>query len=167
MKAKISFRNLALYMATQKLILDYDYDFLLIGILSSAPDYKLCWEMNKILQISLKKEKDLQLQLHESEKEEGLKLTFEKPEMTPCFSSYSYYNEINHVKYTVVANKSISALLVKEEQSVDFFLVVDGLYDDWEKEEAIINGLREQREIITAYKIDPNKLKSKQNLIFE
>ncbi|PCJ58511.1 MAG: hypothetical protein COA79_13430 [Planctomycetota bacterium] len=154
-------------MATQKLVLDYDYDFLLIGILSSAPDYKLCWGINKVLQIALKKEKDLQLQLHESEKREGLKLTFEKPEMTPQFSMYSYYNEVTHERYTIAANKSISALLIKEEQSVDFFLIVDGLYEDWEKEEAIINGLREQREIITAYKIDPNKLKSKQNLIFE
>ncbi|MBL4625741.1 MAG: IPExxxVDY family protein [Flavobacteriales bacterium] len=154
-------------MGTTKLVLDYDYDFLLIGILASVPDYKLCWGMNKALKILLRKEKDLELRLHENEKKEGLKLTFETPEMTPLFSMYSFYNEVNHVKYTVAANKSASGLLVKEEQSVDFFLVVEGLYDDSEKEEVIISALREQREIITAYKIDPNNLKSKQNLIFE
>ena len=153
-------------MAIKKLVLDYDYDFLLIGILSSAPDYKLCWGMNKVLNIALKKEKDLELQLHDNEKNEGLKLTFDKPEMTPRYSMYTYYNEVTHLRYTVASNRSVSSLLIKEEQSVDFFLVVDGLYDDLKKGDSIVNDLRKQREIITAYKIDPNNLKSKQNLIF-
>ncbi len=153
-------------MAIKKLVLDYDYDFLLIGILSSAPDYKLCWGINKVLNIVLKKEKDLELQLHNNEKNEGLQLTFEKPEMTPQYSMYTYYNEVTHLRYTVASNRSISGLLIKEEQSVDFFLVVEGLHDDLNKGDRIVNDLREQREIITAYKIDPNNLKSKQNLIF-
>ena len=154
-------------MAIKKLVLDYDYDFLLIGILSSEPDYKLCWGINKVLNIVLKKEKDLELQLHDKEMNDGLKLTFDKPEMTPRYSMYTYYNEVTHLRYTVASNRSVSGLLIKEEQSVDFFLVVDGLYDDLKKGDSIVNDLRKQREIITAYKIDPNNLKSKQNLIFE
>jgi hypothetical protein len=154
-------------MTTTKLVLDYDYEFLLIGILSSAADYKLCWGMNKSLNILLVKEKDLELQLYEKDRTGGLTLLFETPELTPKFSMYSYYNEVTHLKYTIVANKSNSGLLVKEEQSVDFFLTVEGLYDDLETEEKIIASLRSQSEIITAYKIDPNNLKSKQNLIFE
>jgi hypothetical protein len=154
-------------MAIKKLVLDYDYDFLLIGILSSVPDYKLCWGINKVLNIVLKKEKDLELQLHDKEMNDGLKLTFDKPEMTPRYSMYTYYNEVTHLRYTVASNRSVSGLLIKEEQSVDFFLVVDGLYDDLKKGDSIVNDLRKQREIITAYKIDPNNLKSKQNLIFE
>ncbi|MBT6438910.1 MAG: IPExxxVDY family protein [Flavobacteriales bacterium] len=154
-------------MAIKKLVLDYDYDFLLIGILSSVPDYKLCWGINKVLNIVLKKEQDLELQLHDKEMNDGLKLTFDKPEMTPRYSMYTYYNEVTHLRYTVASNRSVSGLLIKEEQSVDFFLVVDGLYDDLKKGDSIVNDLRKQREIITAYKIDPNNLKSKQNLIFE
>ena len=153
-------------MAIKKLVLDYDYDFLLIGILSSVPDYKLCWGINKVLNIVLKKEQDLELQLHDKEMNDGLKLTFDKPEMTPRYSMYTYYNEVTHLRYTVASNRSVSSLLIKEEQSVDFFLVVDGLYDDLKKGDSIVNDLRKQREIITAYKIDPNNLKSKQNLIF-
>ena len=117
-------------MAIKKLVLDYDYDFLLIGILSSVPDYKLCWGINKVLNIVLKKEQDLELQLHDKEMNDGLKLTFDKPEMTPRYSMYTYYNEVTHLRYTVASNRSVSGLLIKEEQSVDFFLVVDGLYDD-------------------------------------
>ena len=154
-------------MAIKKLVLDYDYDFLLIGILSSVPDYKLCWGINKVLNIVLKKEQDLELQLHDKEMNDGLKLTFDKPEMTPRYSMYTYYKEVTHLRYTVASNRSVSGLLIKEEQSVDFFLVVDGLYDDLKKGDSIVNDLRKQREIITAYKIDPNNLKSKQNLIFE
>ena len=154
-------------MSTKKLLLDYDYDFLLIGILSTVPDYKLCWGMNRALKLNLNREKDLELLLKNNEEESDLTLSFEHPELLYQFSKFGYYNEVTHIRYTVVANKSNSRLLIREEQSVDYFLLVDGLYGDEKLSEDMIKKLRKQKEIVTAYTIDPNTLKSKQNLIFE
>lgn len=154
-------------MSTTKLLLDYDYDFFLVGILSTVPDYKLCWGMNRALKLNLNREKDLELLLQNHEESSDLLLSFDNPELLHQFSKFGFYDEATHVQYTVVANKSNSRLLIREEQSVDYFLVVDGLYGDSNLEENIIKKLREQKEIVTAYMIDPNTLKSKQNLIFE
>lgn len=153
-------------MKTTKLQFDYDYDFLLIGILSGVPDYRFCWILNKLLGLNLKKQEDLVIQINIEEKNKSPKLDFEKPEKKKSFSFYACENETLHVSYKVVANRTENHLLIKEEQSVDFFLIIDGLYDDLHASE-IIRKVRESDMVITAYEIDPNQLKSKENLIFE
>lgn len=123
--------------------------------------------MNKTLKISLSRKKDLEMSIGALQPDSSPTLEFDTPELNPRFAMFDYYNEVTHVRYSIIANKSKSAMLIREEQSVDFFLIVDGLYEDSHKERSIIDALKEQTGIITAYKIDPNQLKSKQNLIFE
>ena len=46
-------------MKKSKLVIEYDFDFELLGILSSARGYKLAWEINHALGIQLVKQPDL------------------------------------------------------------------------------------------------------------
>ena len=46
-------------MKKSKLVIDYEFDFELLGIISSAKGYKLAWELNQALGIQLVKQPDL------------------------------------------------------------------------------------------------------------
>jgi len=46
-------------MKITKLIVEHDYDFEVLGLISSAKEYKLVWSINKILSINMIKQKDI------------------------------------------------------------------------------------------------------------
>ena len=71
-------------MKKSKLIIEYDFDFELLGILSSARDYKLAWEINQVLGIQLVKQPDLVV---------GFKNSEEK-----SFSFYAHETQLNRLK---------------------------------------------------------------------
>ena len=49
-------------MKKNRLIIEYDYEFHLLGITSSAKFYKLAWALNKALSIDLRKIEDYRLE---------------------------------------------------------------------------------------------------------
>lgn len=153
-------------MSKTKLLLEYDYDFLLFGIISRIPDYKLSWFINNALEINLVKDQDLQFVNHTKHNANDLTLGFDSPEDSAAFSFYRFENELEHLSYTLVANRSGSSMLIKEEQSVDFFLIIGGIYDEVDTEQ-LMDKLRLVQDIIAVFEIDPNRLKSKQNLLFD
>lgn len=52
-------------MKKTRLVIEYDYDFELLGITSSAKFYKLAWSVNQALHIRLVREPDYELPLKE------------------------------------------------------------------------------------------------------
>lgn len=135
-----------------KLEIEYDYDFVLIGICSHEKDYRICWALNNKLGFDLKKTEELEI------KEKKL----DEPSL---FSMYVYENAEQYTDYYVIANRSENGLLVPEQKQADYFLVIKGTVAD-EQVESLVKQLREVSMILTAYEIDPNQLKSKQNLLF-
>ncbi|HEY9048418.1 MAG TPA: IPExxxVDY family protein [Ohtaekwangia sp.] len=71
-------------MKKSKLVIDYEYDFELLGLTSTARGYKLAWEINQALHIQLVKQPDLAV---------GFKNNDEK-----YFSFYAYETQINRLK---------------------------------------------------------------------
>jgi hypothetical protein len=71
-------------MKKTKLIIDYEFDFELLGLISSAKGYKLAWEINRVLGIQLIKQPDLVV---------GFKNKEEKG-----FSYYTHETQINRLK---------------------------------------------------------------------
>ena len=55
-------------MKKSKLVINYDYDFELVGVTSSAKSYKLAWELNHGLSIHLVKQPDLVVGFKNTEK---------------------------------------------------------------------------------------------------
>lgn len=140
-------------MSKARLEIEFDYDFLLFGICCHLKDYRLCWSLNRKLGADLQKEDDYEL--------------VAKTDETPRkFSFYSWNDEENHLKFIVVGNRSTQGLLIQEQKQADYFLLVEGLIDLVDSE-GLLTKIKGIDVVLTAYSIDPNQLKSKQNLLFE
>ncbi len=135
-----------------KLVLQVEdeIDFLLFCIACHKADYRLCYELNKVLGIDLEKQDNYSIQT--------------KPKETDHFSMYYYNDEENYREIFLIANKSENSVLIPEQKQVDYFLQVYGYLPNDEVDDMLkrINGISM---VLTAYKVDPEKLKSIQLLI--
>jgi len=142
-------------MKSNKLIVDFDYSFKMLGIISSAKEYKLAWNINQLLKIHLIKAEDINLQ-------------FQK-DCNILVSTYLYFTEYSQVR--LLKNKSIEfsniakPYLIPELKDYDYFIhIIDegGIFDEeWMKEQ-----LQTCSAIQYIKVIDVTELKSKDNLIF-
>jgi hypothetical protein len=140
-------------MKKKRLEIEYNFDFELLGIISSAKGYKLAWEINKLLSMRLIKQKDL---------------TVEYKNKTE--SSYDYFaheSEVNTLK--LFRNKpndsdTTKNLLISEFPHYDFILLSKG------EEHMQSNRLRELLRDIPSIElvafIPLDALKTKETFIF-
>lgn len=159
-------------MAIHKLMID-DFntvDYTLIAIHSSLDDYRLAYFVNRELEIRLEKcTRDI---------------SFKQRERKAYFSRYTFEDETNDTAWNLIQNKNsivstptdnlsslfsgsvynvtTSVFFIPELKTVDYILKVE----NDENEENVIRALLAIKYVATAYKIDHNKLKSKNNLIF-
>lgn len=163
-------------MANFKLVLDDDFgeDYSLIAIHCSSEAYKMAYMLNEHLALKLQRKRvDLDFS------NEGLDVTF------PLFH---FENTFQYTQYHLVANKCISVLantmptgglfvsettekviatyLLPEFKNVDYFLKIES---DFEKIplRQLATQINEIKEVISAYTIATESIKSKSNLIFD
>lgn len=138
-------------MKRQRLQADYEIDFELLGIVSTFRDFKLAWNLNQNLHLSLVKKKDLRLQFVDHEL---------------VVSNFLY--ETENSQMWLIKNRSHEiderdgTYFVPELTEMDYFLRISGAeYDtDW------LESLRSIVGIEYVLKIDLDQLKSKENFIF-
>jgi hypothetical protein len=133
-------------MSKIKLQIEYDYEFCLVGIVSSEKDYRLCWMLNTLLDIKLAK-------------------TEEHVAGPSKHSMYSFVQEELFREYYLLANKGDTHFLAEEHKHIDYFLVVKGLQTEEEKKN-ILDLIKKSDMVSAAYLIDVPSLKSKHNLVF-
>lgn len=138
-------------MSTTKLEFDYDYDFFLIGVYCHHKDYRLAWSINKNLDFDLTKTEDYMLILKEQEQ---------------LFSMYTDYVDSQDLSYYLLSNRCETGFLIPERKDVDYFLIVEGLFESSGKGR-LVEGIRGLKEVLSAVEIVPNQLNSKQNLLIE
>lgn len=130
--------------------IEEDYDFGLLGISCHAKDYRLCHELNKMLNFDLERGHDLDINL---KKNKG------------TFAIYTFQDEENHQDYYLIANKGPKGFLIPELKTTDYLLMIfGGNYDSFI--EKAIQASSSSNLIIASYSINPEDLKSKQNLLF-
>ncbi|PRX56766.1 IPExxxVDY family protein [Flagellimonas meridianipacifica] len=151
--------------ATRKIIeAYYDDDFQLIAIHSGMEDFSLAYSLNKGCELQLKRtDNDLSY---------GENL---------LFSMFDWEDEINQNYWVLFTNSCDQEIgiseglftndvsqktdfLVSEHKEVDYFLRIDT--DDMGIMDKTVKAINAMPNIVTAYSIDPNALKSKSNLIF-
>lgn len=140
-------------MSKHRLNVDFDYEFSLICIISSLKDYRLCWAINRALNIQLARQDDLKVN-NEKKRQEGF------------FNLFRYEDEINFLHYTLIANKSAGAFLLPEMKQVDYLLMLRGDAAEDAKEE-LIQQLKNLAGIEALFAANPAELRSKENLILE
>jgi hypothetical protein len=149
---------------------EYDHDYTLFGIHTPLEDFRLAFLLNDKLDLKLRKYKeDLDL--------------FLKNEKS-SFSIYIFDDENKMTTWSLIANKNsqtethltqsgnlfddqpIQSYLIPEKKRVDFFLKMDSQLT-YEETKELITKIKNINQIVTLYAIDPNDLKSRDNLIFE
>ena len=64
-----------------------------------------------------------------------------------------------------IANKGSDGYLIPEMKKADYFLLIKNYIDENDLD-SLISNLNKITEIVTAIKIDPKKIKSRENLLF-
>ena len=131
---------------------EIDLDFVLIAVTTSLKDYRICYYINKCLNFNFTRKDDLSLDTHVN----GSPL---------LFSLYHYVWESTETDFYFIGNKGSDGYLVPEMREADFFIMIKNYIDDDDLEN-MISALNKIPEIVAAVKIDPKKIKSRENLLF-
>ncbi len=154
-------------MAVYKLIEDfYEHSYTLIAIHCSLEDYKMAYFLNLYTNtIFSRLSFNIELSTNGS------------------FSIYEWKDKINETTWNLISNMSgidleestgvlfkkdrsmITNYFIPEHKMVDYFLKIDNgsIFDESKR---VINKINEIPQVITAYAVNPDQLKSKNNLIF-
>jgi len=131
---------------------EIDLDFVLIAVTTSLKDYRICYLINKSLNFNLVKIPDLAVEI--------------QPDTVPVhFSIYHYTRGENGSDFHFIANKGTDGYLVPEMKKADYFLMIKNYIDENELD-SLISSLNKIPEVVAAVKIDPKKVKSRENLLF-
>tara|TARA_B110000116_G_scaffold51402_1_gene42968 strand:+ start:212 stop:631 length:420 start_codon:yes stop_codon:yes gene_type:complete len=123
-----------------------ELDFSVLAINSHTKAYKLCWNLNKYLQLNFEKKEDHSIK-------EGL-----------WFSRYTSVFD-DDVAYTLLANRSKNGYLIPSEKSVNFFLLIKNDY--WQQEKTkLISKLRDIEDILLVFEVDTSVIKHIDRFIF-
>lgn len=136
-------------MAKFTLSLEEDYPYFIIGISSSTPDYRLCWSLNKTLDISLKREESIDIHSKKGD--------------IAAHNVFEFTNEEFNTKYRLIENKKGSSRFLSEAHQADYLLIID----ESERIELseLLNEIKKIAQVILAFSIDIDSLKHKQNLM--
>lgn len=160
-------------MALHKLLVDdfYDASFSLLAIHCRIEDYQLAYLLNKHLQLNL------------SRKPNDLDYNY----FAAAFSIYEWENERLDIVWHLVSNickteeaalQSSGSLfqndttvtrtfnLLPELKTVDYLLKISNEYKNF-NERLILNQIQAIPQVITAYSVNIDQIKSKEHLIFD
>lgn len=127
-------------------------DFLLIGISSHAKIYRLCWSLNQAMNLKL------------VNSNLSIELLDKKNKTKQNFEIYQYMDEESRINFHVIANKNMNGFLLPEFKHIDYIMLL--------KENIMINvddvivRLRKSDQVLTAFEIKTEDVKSIENLLF-
>lgn len=144
-------------------------DYELIAIHSSMEDYRLAYFINKVLQIRLSKNDS--------------NIEIETKEGKSAFSHFIFDDEIHDIVWNLFENKAtavpseknatgifdtidITMYMLPEYKKADYILKIENIDSTFFPLSEVVQHLSTITQISTAYTINQNKLKSKNNLIF-
>lgn len=128
-----------------------DFDFKLIAITSPLKDYRLCFAINKFTEFDFRKADELEISFKNTPKK--------------FFSMYVYDPGNIECEFILLCNKGTDGLLVPEMKAVDYFILIKGFIDE-EDMDLFLSQLKNIKEIQAVVELNPEKIKSKENLIF-
>lgn len=131
---------------------DFEFDFNLVGISSHVKDYRLCWAVNKALNLDLVKLDD------------EIKIRNKNNNDQSTFSIYYYLDKDSETEFELICNRHEHGYLIPELKTADYFLKISEYFDGSLSE--LVQQLRKTNLINMAFEIDVDSLRSKQNLLY-
>jgi len=96
-----------------KLDLAIEEDFCLLSVVTDEPDYKLCWMINRFLDMNFEKQEELQL-FHRKLDEEQV------------FSHFSYHDSDALITFRIIRNRSENGYFLDELKNIDYLIHIQG-----------------------------------------
>lgn len=142
-------------MKKNRLAAVYDFDFELIGIVSTVKEYKLAWNLNQLNLFHLVKADDIKIEF-----------TDHRQILISNLIHEDDYSLVHLLKNKLIStNSGVNQYLIQELSRFDFLLKVRNLTEDrWA--EKIYEQIRELRIADYVTKIELERIKQKENLLF-
>lgn len=140
-------------MKKTKLVIDYEFDFELLGVISVVKGYKLAWEINQLLNINLVKQPDLVVGFRNNEEKN--------------FAFYAYqtaHNRLKLFKNKASENDPGKYFLIPEFPHFDF-IILAAMKEQYTNQQ-LIDLLKTIPVVQLVSAIPLEGLKSKSNFIF-
>ncbi|SIR32638.1 IPExxxVDY family protein [Mucilaginibacter lappiensis] len=131
---------------------EIDFDFVLIAITTSLKDYRICYLINKSLNFNFVRTNDLSVDIYQGAE-------------PVLFSLFHYQWETTETDFYFIGNKGSDGYLVPEIRSADYFIMIKNYIDDDDLDN-LVSTINKIPEVVAAVKIDPKKIKSRENLLF-
>ena len=149
----------------KKKILDIDTEIKvgIIGVCSIAKDYRLCWEINRLLNLKLKRygRKGLKYLSLEEKYKTGTNINDKFSSKTSIFA---FTDKGKGLTYKLMQNTNPHGeKLVPEQKQVDYFMLISGQGYDKEKDR-LISELRGLEIVLTTFEMNTNAIKSRLNV---
>ena len=146
-----------------------DDECVLIGIVSSAPDFTVCWHINKQLKLNLSRAQDLKFEVLKKNKKTFVPDLFTKEEEKQTQENgfsyhhvFKYLDDILFSDYFFIVNKGTSLNLEPQLKKVIYFLEING--KNAENAEQLIFDLNAIEPIEMAYIIGKESIINKLQL---
>ncbi len=142
-------------MSKNRLSVEYDFDFELIAITASVKEYKLAWNLNRELGLSLNKEKNIEIVFLEDK----------------LMSISNFTSKTEHQTIRLIKNRAenleekFNAFLIPELRNSDYFILVADESDTFELN-SFITKIKQIPFMQFVVSVEASTLKSKENLIF-
>jgi hypothetical protein len=140
-------------LTRRKLKIDPEFNFILIGVATPLQDYRMAWFVNNVLYKTLAKIDDLVI-------------TDPVNKIQTAYARFDFDEELTKSKFHLLQNKNGPNWLIPELKELDYLLIIRGEYYRPRKND-ILKKLRAIEQIQAVVIIEPDTLKSKNNLIFE
>ena len=127
------------------------YEFMLFGIVCQLPDFRLARELNLHLNIQFKRMDDYNV--------------FNNKRMEERLFAFFEYAHPEGERYHLISNKSEKGLLIPEQSQIDYLFIIHPATLQMDENE-VLAEIKQIPAILGAYRLFPEKLKSKENLIF-
>jgi len=96
-----------------KLDMAIEEDFCLLGVVTDEPDYKLCWMINRALDMNFEKQEELQLYHRKLDEEQ-------------VFSLFSYHDNDAMISYRIIRNRAENGYYLDELKNIDYMIHIQG-----------------------------------------
>jgi hypothetical protein len=133
-----------------KLISSADSPLVIFGIVTNENILKLCWTINRLLNIRLS-------QSH------GLTVNYTQTNEPVEFSLYQFEDENMHLKYSLFGNRSKMYYYFNELKNIDQLFFIRGNIDI-KSRDSILQTLKSSIEITSVLSISPEIIKLKKNI---
>ncbi len=125
-------------------------DFLLIGIATAMKEYKISFELNRILAVEFEKQPDIQFENKERSR-------------TLSFGILMAHNEQKDVRYFIFNNRNLGENLLPQLNDYNYLLKIEGHTSDFNLS-GTLDSIKNLKEVIICAEIPLDKVKQPDRL---